>query len=372
VALASAAPARESAAMPELIQDVGHAGDIEQSPERDRGLRFVRRLYPMRIFGLAAGGLAVGSVLHLHQAGPLAWLLLSANALLWPHLAYQWARVAADPARAERRNLILDSAFGGAWIAAMQFNLLPSAVLLAMLSMDKVAAGGWPLLSRSWLGMLAGGAVVWALLGFPVSLDSPMPVVLCSLPLLVGYPLVLSLVTWRLGQAVLRQNRQLEEHNRTDTLTGLPNRQFWRQALEQEFRRFFRHGRPAALMMVDIDHFKPINDRQGHLVGDMVLQEFALELRRGLRAVDIAARYGGDEFAVVMPETGPEGVGQAARRLLGQVRRRAAEPDNDVPYSISLGFAVLDRSHRSPEEWIAAADAALYRAKAAGRNRYSG
>lgn len=357
--------------MPELILDTRLASDTEDPPERARGLRFVRRLYPMRVFGLTAGALAVGSVLYQNGASPLAWLLLAANALLWPHLAYQWARSAADPTQAERRNLVLDSAFGGAWIAAMSLNLMPSAVLLTMLSMDKVAAGGWPLLARGWLVMLAAFAIVWALLGFPVQATTPMPVILWTLPLLVGYPLVLSLATWRLGQAVLRQNRQLEQHNRTDVLTGLPNRQHWRQALEHEFRRFARHGRPAVLMMVDIDQFKPINDRQGHLVGDQVLQEFAAELRRGLRAVDIAARYGGDEFAVVMPDTGPEGAEQAARRLLGQVRRRAGEADNDVPYSISLGFAVLDRSMSSPEQWIAAADAALYRAKAGGRDRYS-
>ncbi|WP_188310348.1 GGDEF domain-containing protein [Arenimonas fontis] len=357
--------------MPELLLQTAAAMESEQPPERARGLRFVRRLYPMRVFGLAAGGVAVAGVLHLHQAGPLAWLLLAANALLWPHLAYHWAYSAPDPAQAERRNLLLDSAFGGAWIAVMQFNLLPSAVLLAMLSMDKVAAGGWRLLARSWLAMLCGGGLVWTLLGFPLSPESPMSVILCALPLLLGYPLALSLATWRLGQAVLRQNRQLELHNRTDVLTGLPNRQHWRQALEHEFQRFSRHGRPAVLMMVDIDNFKQINDELGHLVGDQVLQEFAVELRRGLRAVDVAARYGGDEFVVVMPDTGPEGAEQAARRLLGQVRRRAEEADNVVPYSISIGFAVLDRDMAGPEQWIAAADAALYRAKTGGRNRHS-
>ncbi|HEY9531439.1 MAG TPA: MASE2 domain-containing protein, partial [Burkholderiales bacterium] len=101
-----------------------------------------------RTLGLALGAIAIGSVLWMHGAQALAWVALFLSALVWPHLAYALGRRSGDPYRAELRSLTVDSALGGAWIAAMQFNVLPSVMLLAMLSMDKVAVGGARLLAR--------------------------------------------------------------------------------------------------------------------------------------------------------------------------------------------------------------------------------
>jgi diguanylate cyclase len=342
--------------------------DQEPHPDREAGLRFSRRIYPMRVLGLGLGGVCVASALLPGDVHPVVWLLLAGNSLLWPHLAYQIARNSLDPTSAERSNLLIDSAFGGAWIAAMQLNLLTSVVLLTMLSIDKVAAGGWRLLFRSWLGMLATFAITWTLLGFPLRPEVTTWNVLASIPFLISYPLALSLVTWRLGQQVVQQNRELQAFTRIDGLTGLPNRLHWEQAASQELRRHRRAGRPATLMMIDIDHFKPINDRYGHLVGDEVLKGFALDLRTSLREVDTAGRYGGDEFGVVLPDTGPEGASQAARRVLHHLRRRAADPDTAVPYTVSIGYALAESGMADTAAWIAAADAALYRAKAAGRD----
>ena len=339
------------------------------NPDRESGLRFARRIYPMRVLGLGLGGVCVASALVPADVHGVVWMLLAGNSLLWPHLAYQLARNSLDPAGAERRNLLIDSACGGVWIAVMQLNLLTSTVLLTMLSIDKVAAGGWRLLFRSWIGLLVAFAITWTLLGFPLRPAVDTWNVLASIPFLVSYPLALSLLTWRLGQQVVRQNRELQAFTRIDGLTGLPNRLQWEQAAAQELRRHRRNGRPSTLMMIDIDHFKPINDRHGHLVGDEVLKGFAQELRQCLREVDTAGRYGGDEFAVVMPDTGPEGAAQAARRLLQHLRRRAGEPETSVPYTVSIGYALARSEMADTAAWIAAADAALYRAKDAGRDR---
>lgn len=346
------------------------AGAMTEDPQRDReeGLRFARRIYPMRVLGLGLGCLCVASALVPLDPHGVVWLLLAGNALLWPHLAYQIARNSLDPARTERRNLLIDSACGGAWIAVMQLNLLISVLLLAMLSIDKVAAGGWRLLFRSWIAMAVAFALTWSLLGYPLRPEVTTWNVLASIPFLMSYPLALSLLTWRLGQQVVRQNRHLQAFTRIDGLTGLPNRLHWEQTAGQELRRHRRSGRPAVLMMIDIDHFKPINDQHGHLVGDEVLRSFALELRRCLREVDTAGRYGGDEFAVVLPDTGPEGAAQAARRLLQHFRRRAEDPDTGVAYTVSIGYALARSEMADTAAWIAAADAALYRAKAAGRD----
>lgn len=338
---------------------------------RAAGLRFSRRVYAMRVLGLALGALCIAGVMQGQQPHPVAWLLLAGNGLLWPHLAHRMSMASADPARAERRNMYIDSALGGAWIAAIELNLLPSALLLTMLSIDKVAAGGLAFMVRSWVGLVLVGTAAWLLLGRPYSPEPSLPIVLACIPFLMGYPLALSLVTYRLGLEVSRQNRRMEAHNRIDGLTSLPTRAHWEQAAAQELRRFRRGGRPAVLMMIDIDNFKAINDLHGHVVGDSVLKDFASELRAGLREIDTAGRYGGDEFGVVMPETGPEGAEQAARRLLLQVRRRAEAGEAVVPYSVSVGYALAMPGMDHPDAWIAAADAALYRAKAAGRNRAS-
>src|SRR5262245_28689602 len=115
---------------------------------REEGLRFVRRIYLPRVVGLALGGVCIGGVLYQNGAGAAAWVALALSSLVWPHAARALATRAADPHRAELRNLTLDSALGGAWIAAMQFNLLPSVVIFVMLCMDKLAVGGLPFLAR--------------------------------------------------------------------------------------------------------------------------------------------------------------------------------------------------------------------------------
>lgn len=343
----------------------------DSNPVRDAGLRFARRVYPMRALGLGLGTFCIAGVLHENGTSPWVWGVLFLNGWVWPHVAFRLARANPDPARAEARNLMVDSACGGAWIAVMQLNLLPSVLLLTMLSIDKVAAGGWPMLFRSWAFMGLAFFVAWIAFGLPLQPHTTQPVMLASLPFLVSYPLGLSWVTHHLGQHVARQNRRLEDHSRTDGLTLLPNRQHWEQVASTELRRHGRSGRPAVLMMIDIDHFKAINDRHGHLVGDEVIRRFASDLRASLRDIDTAGRYGGDEFAVVMPETGPEGAEQAARRLMMHVRRRAAAGELPAPYSISIGFALATRDMADCAAWIAAADAALYRAKADGRDRAS-
>ena len=109
---------------------------------REEGLRFSRRMYLPRTLGLALGALCIGGVLWGDGASAATWVALALSAFAWPHIAHQLARRAENPYRAELRNLTVDSAFGGAWIAAMQFNLLPCVVIFVMLCMDKLSVGG--------------------------------------------------------------------------------------------------------------------------------------------------------------------------------------------------------------------------------------
>ena len=157
-----------------------------------------------------------------------------------------------------------------------------------------------------------------------------------------------------------------------DALTGLANRRSFELALAREIDRVARAGEPALLLALDIDHFKSVNDTHGHASGDMVLKAVAQALLDSVRPMDMVARIGGEEFAIVMPNCAPA-FGQAVAE---RVRRRveampvAIGPSQQIGVSVSIGGAFAPQWVRSsPTLWIERADVQLYRAKAEGRNR---
>jgi diguanylate cyclase (GGDEF)-like protein len=183
------------------------------------------------------------------------------------------------------------------------------------------------------------------------------------------------LAHWLAAQASIaieneRLHRTVKRQAITDELTQLANRRRFTETLAVEVRRAERFGDPLALVLADLDDFKLINDRYGHQVGDEVLRHFADVLRENVRDFDLPVRYGGEEFAVLLPETGLDGAEQLARRLQAALLRlRLAEIEGDrPPVTASFGVAAYPAA-RSAEELLSAADGALYRAKAAGKNR---
>src|SRR5690606_1711473 len=142
-----------------------------------------------------------------------------------------------------------------------------------------------------------------------------MPGGLATLPFLSAYPLALAAITFRLGRRYAARNRQLERLNRVDVLTGLRNRRGWNEALAAELARHARTRRPAVLMLVDVDNLKEVNDNHGHIAGDEVLRNVARVLEICARDIDTPARYGGDEFGVLLAETGLQGALRVAERV---------------------------------------------------------
>ncbi|WPC03809.1 diguanylate cyclase [Pseudomonas benzenivorans] len=170
------------------------------------------------------------------------------------------------------------------------------------------------------------------------------------------------------------QTDRLREMAFVDGLTGIANRRQFEERLELEFRRCRRSGSPLALLMIDVDFFKPYNDRYGHQAGDECLRQLASLLRASMsRPGDLVARYGGEEFVFLLPETDEAGARVIAQRLVDAVRRLNLEHlDSHVApvVTISIGVAVLGAdSSDSCEALIALADAQLYRAKKQGRGR---
>lgn len=174
------------------------------------------------------------------------------------------------------------------------------------------------------------------------------------------------------------RNRQLESmlHHVeslaiTDPLTGLFNRRRFSDVLRREVAVTRRYKNPLALLMIDLDHFKVINDRFGHDAGDEVLRAIAVALSTGLREVDLAARYGGEEFAVIMPHTSKTNAEIVAQRVAKQIAVLQHQFNGEtVALTASLGIAeVADLNEPTAENLVKAADVALYEAKRAGRNR---
>lgn len=327
------------------------------------------KIYPLRTFGMALGGLLVSSVLHAQDASWPLWGLMVLTCLAWPHMAYLHARLAADPHRAEARNLLLDSVIAGAWVPLMHFCLLPSVVLVMVTTFDKLSSGIRRLWLRSLPGMVGAAAVLTLWLQPEPRLDSSLWVVLCSLPLLVMHTFAVSVSSYRLIRTVSRQNQELEELRRTDQHTGLCSRDHWLQLADNALAQHRAEHQPVCLMMVDIDHFKPINDQYGHTVGDEVIRAVGLILRQSIRSNDRAGRYGGDEFAVLCPLTEVAEAHAIAQRIRDRILALRLRDVPDLRVTSSIGVAAAQPGHQTLREWIHQADAALYRAKHAGRNQ---
>jgi diguanylate cyclase (GGDEF)-like protein len=172
--------------------------------------------------------------------------------------------------------------------------------------------------------------------------------------------------------SMLERANMLEELSTSDALTGLYNRRFLNQRLEEELSRSDRQNLKFSIMLLDLDHFKNYNDLCGHLVGDKALKKVALLLRRSARDMDIVSRFGGEEFCIVLPESTAEAARLVAERMRIAVEKEPFVKEEELPsgrLSISIGIASYPEDGKDQESLLNAADLAMYQAKTNGRNR---
>jgi diguanylate cyclase len=263
---------------------------------------------------------------------------------------------------------MFDSLGGGVWIAAMQFNLAPSTIIIAMQAMDKAAIGGAKFLARCLFAQIAAAVGVAFLLHIePQLLQSGNVARLASVPLLFFFPIMFGLTAYQLSRRVRQQNRELAALSSTDGLTRLPNHTAWLEAVEREFARTKREGGSMTVLMIDLDHFKNINDKHGHPAGDEVLRGVAEVVREVLRQHDIPGRYGGEEFGVLLPGSDAAGAEMIAERIRKKIEW--ASFAGELKVTASIGCAAIQETDLFAASLVARADRALYAAKAAGRNR---
>jgi diguanylate cyclase (GGDEF)-like protein len=173
---------------------------------------------------------------------------------------------------------------------------------------------------------------------------------------------------------LLAKNRILAEVSARDSLTGLYNRWYVLEKIESEINRSLRHGSPMALMMLDLDHFKSVNDTYGHVAGDQVLQSVARLLKESCRVYDVPGRYGGEEFCLLLPETTLRSTPKVAERIRQRLEMTEMPVSGaSLVVTASIGIAGIDNESAdpvlSPGMLIDRADRALYLAKNQGRNR---
>jgi diguanylate cyclase len=353
-----------------------------------RGLGLAHRTYLPRIVGLGIGAVCAGAGLYQASAPSWVWGVLVVYCYAWPHIALRMSIRSGSPFAAERRNLLADSFAGGFWAVAMAFNVLPSVLLLAALAMNNFATGGARLFGKGVVAHMAGAGTALLFVGLKFQPEPSFLTVLLCVPFLLSYPLVLGVVMYRLSielsrrkDALVLEKRRADEANLTktrvlaelasrDELTGLFNRRRMSELLAQQRTACHRADDGFAVALVDMDHFKRINDTHGHAIGDSVLRAFAEQAVMAMRSTDTVGRWGGEEFLVIYPRSTAHEAAQAAARL----RERVAAAVVTTPGGQHLTFTVsIGLTEHVPPESVDAlierADRAMYQAKSQGRNR---
>lgn len=325
------------------------------------------------------------------------WAFSVLQFLVYPHLAYWRALSAADTQKAELQNLLLDNVFLGGWSAALGFPLWITFTLFITSVINCAISLGHPGLIKS-IAIFGGSSLLgMAVVGPQVSAaDNPLVTLLCVLGLSV-YLMSIAHIAFRrtsslrklreklkhserdLQQAneVLRNRlgkiqalqTQLHEHANRDPLTGLYNRRYLQTTLERELYRCHRDGLPLSLMIIDIDHFKSINDKFGHNAGDEVLRQLGLVLNEGARQEDVPCRYGGEEFLLLFPNMSTETALKRGEQLRAAFEKTVvASVHGNVHTTISIGVSSFPAHGASMDELTHCADLALYAVKRNGRN----
>ena len=251
---------------------------------------------------------------------------------------------------------------GGTWLLAVAAAGVLRQVLAC--AVGRLAACGEPPSAAADGRELARGGLAELCAAVLVTCSAVLSPLCVLLAVLLATPLLRSL-----------QHAQLARDARTDRKTGLLNAAAWQEAAGAEITRAVRARLPLAMVLLDVDHFKAVNDTHGHLAGDQVLRAVASIITSQLRDYDIAGRYGGEEFAVLLPHTQPGQARRIAERLrtavaAGDLTASAGDgPPARIRVTVSAGVASLADGGPGLPDLIAAADAALYDAKAAGRNR---
>ena len=319
------------------------------------------------------------------------WGLIALHLLLYPQLVYLRARRSGNSQQAEVNNLLMDSFLFGLLVAALEFPLWITFAVYIASTLNITMSRGLKGMLMSQLLFVSGALLSIALLGWHLSPDTGWPATLLSLMGNVVYMVAIGMTAFSRNQQLrtiredLRASEQtlsqqlfdikvlqakLQEQASRDPLTGLYNRRFMDTIAGREIARCDRDHQHMAVMMIDVDHFKKVNDTYGHAGGDEVLKMLSTLFLEKVRTTDVACRYGGEEFLLLLP-------GMTAEIAMIRANQwRSTFADRTVEYggapiqcTISVGVAIYPNHGENMDALTRCADLALYCAKKQGRNR---
>jgi len=336
--------------------------------------------------------------LHLADIGasPIAWGILAFHCFVYPQLIYWRALRAKAPGNAEVNNMLLDAVAFAMWAAVLGFPLWITFILLVSASVNLALFRGLRGIAMVLVVLIGSALGTAAITGTPFSPETSPRTTAMSMVSVFLFLMVVANSAYvrsialhemreklRRGESALQQaneglTQQLQEINalqvmlkeqaNRDALTGLYNRRYLESTMERELGRCRRDGKPLGLMLMDIDHFKKINDTFGHQAGDQVLRSIAELLE--VRSADIACRYGGEEFLVLFPDMPRDVTLERAEQLRQQFAQSTIHfGEFRIKATLSIGVANYPWNGKSADDLINAADKAMYVAKSQGRNR---
>ena len=350
----------------------------------------VRTNYRLRAASFALIFIGLALDLYTKGAGERMWTLLVLQFLIYPHLLYWRASHARDPQLAELNHLLLDSFLIGMWVAALHFPLWPTFTMGLSSLLNLTMTSGWKGTLRSLFAFVVGVLVAVTLFGFQFSPETGGPTTAIAMLGTACYLIAVGLTSHdrnqqlratreklRQGEHALQQQLaeiqilqdKLKDQALHDPMTGLFNRRYLDTIVPHELARCARDRVPLCLMLMDIDHFKRVNDTYGHQGGDEVLKGLAALLTDSVRVSDVACRYGGEEFLLLLPNMPVAVALQRAEQwrtafAATQLRFGGAS----IGATVSIGIACYPGDGDTAEALTRSADLALYRAKERGRN----
>lgn len=366
---------------------------------RNKQSWLVRVHYGMRT--MSFGILFVASAAQFYGKGhsPYFWVFLISLLVIYPHLQYWRACKSDDPVKTEFNSMIADAVLLGVFIAVIEFSeWIAFSAMIGTLVNTRLINTGWHALPKTIASVFVGSGLAIAVMGFHFSPDTnPYSTIFCII-CLTSYILAIGHFGFTRNQQLrairekleLREQdlvtvnenlqkklheidglqNQLQEQANRDPLTGLYNRRYLDATLDREIARCQREGQSLALIMCDIDYFKTINDTYGHQAGDEVLMQLGSMLSIMVRNCDVACRYGGEEFILLLPTMPLDIAVQRAEKLRQMFSDNIVEfGDFRLQRTASIGVAVYPQHGKSAHELIKNADRALYDAKAGGRDR---
>jgi diguanylate cyclase len=372
----------DPAAVPDRRSVWQRLGDMLYTTEAAQRIRLQQALLAMLLMALSAGVFVYAAqVAGTADIFVVAWTLLSLGGLVAMFVAIRsgWSRRWADPSLTLPQMLfaITSGALAYAMAGPVRGATFPVLMVILMFGMFQLRPRVVTAVSLYALAVF-GVVMAWRAVHNP-QVFAPAVEAGHFLMLVAMLPAV-SLLSSRLARLRDRSRRQrhdiaqalarIQELATRDELTGLVNRRHMSSLLERERQRCVRSGRGFSVAMVDIDHFKAVNDHYGHPVGDEVLRTFAQHAPQALRGTDIVSRWGGEEFVLLLPEAGLSAARIGVERLRGRVAATPMAHLSGVPIRVTVSVGLTEHiAGESVTQALERADRALYEAKAQGRNR---